>query len=93
MRIGNVLVAVCLSAIQVSALAKGASHAGAQAPGVGSKPVSTHVNGYVKKDGTYVEPHQRSTADKQFENNWTTKGNDNPVTGKDGSRVTEPATK
>jgi hypothetical protein len=48
------------------------------------------VNGYVKKDGTYVAPHNKSTPDKKFENNWTTKGNNNPTTGASGTRVTEP---
>jgi hypothetical protein len=48
------------------------------------------VHGYVKKDGTYVAPHNRSTPDKKFENNWTTKGNNNPITGASGTRVTEP---
>lgn len=63
---------------------------GAAAPGTGSKSSSTHVKGHTKKDGTYVEPHRRSTPDQKFENNWTTKGNDNLYTGKDGTRVTKP---
>lgn len=60
-------------------------------PGTGSKPSSTYVPSHIRKDGTYVEGHRRSTPDQNFTNNWSTKGNDNPYTGKDGSRVTPPA--
>lgn len=44
----------------------------------------TYVNGYRRKDGTYVRPHYRSTPDNSFSNNWSTKGNTNPYTGKPG---------
>ena len=50
------------------------------------------VKGYVKGDGTYVAPHMRSAADGDFSNNWTTQGNVNPYTVKEGTRVTPPAT-
>ena len=49
------------------------------------------VKGYVKSDGTYVAPHMRSAADGDFSNNWTTQGNVNPYTAKEGTRVTPPA--
>lgn len=45
------------------------------------------VNGYVRKDGTYVPPHHRSSPDGSFYNNWSTVGNINPFTGKSGSVV------
>ena len=44
-----------------------------------------HVNGYVKKDGTYVAPHYRSSPNSSFDDNWSTKGNVNPYTGEEGS--------
>ena len=88
-----VAVAVVMSISPVPLMAKGSKGGGAPAPGTGPTGTSTHVNGYVKKDGTYVAPHQNSTPDKTFENNWTTKGNNNLHTGKDGTRVTEPAKK
>jgi hypothetical protein len=59
-------------------------------PGTGSKSQSTNVKGYVKKDGTYVAPHKRSAPDKNFNNNWSTKGNSNPYTGKPGSQRSPP---
>lgn len=43
------------------------------------------VNGYYRKDGTYVHPHYRSDSDGIKNNNWTTEGNVNPYTGKEGT--------
>ena len=86
----SLIVAIALHVASSTAFAKGGTLSSAAAPGTGAKSTSTHVKGYVKKDGTYVAPHSKSTPDKKFENNWTTKGNDNPRTGADGTRVTEP---
>jgi hypothetical protein len=44
-----------------------------------------HVKGYTKKDGTYVAPHSRTAPDKSKSNNWSSKGNVNPETGKKGT--------
>jgi hypothetical protein len=52
---------------------------------------SVSVRGYVRKDGTYVAPHYRSAPDGNFDNNWSTKGNINPYTGEEGTRVTPPS--
>ena len=90
MKLTKPYLGVALLVAASATYAKGGSH-GAAAPGTGAKSSSTHVHGYVKKDGTHVGPHERSKSDKNFENNWTTKGNENPVTRKDGSRVSEPA--
>ena len=43
------------------------------------------VKGYMRKDGTYVSPHYRTAPDGSFYNNWSTKGNVNPYTGKEGT--------
>lgn len=56
-------------------------------PGTGSKQESTGVSGYTKKNGEYVAPHRRSTPDQTTDNNWSTKPNSNPYTGKEGSRT------
>jgi hypothetical protein len=42
------------------------------------------VRGYVTKNGTYVSPHYRTNPDKKYYNNWSSKGNINPYTGKVG---------
>ncbi len=46
---------------------------------------STHVKGYTKKDGTHVAPHDRSAPNKSKRDNWSSKGNVNPETGKEGT--------
>ncbi len=43
---------------------------------------SVHVNGYYRKNGTYVQPHYRSAPDGNPYNNWSYPGNTNPYTGK-----------
>lgn len=47
---------------------------------------STHVRSYTKKDGTYVAPHQRSAPNHTKTDNYSTKGNVNPYTGKPGTK-------
>lgn len=45
------------------------------------------VKGYVKKSsGKYVTPHFKTSPDKTKLNNWSTKGNVNPYTGKKGTK-------
>jgi len=46
----------------------------------------TYVKGYVKKDGTYVEPHYRTNSNNTVNDNYSTKGNTNPYTGKSGTK-------
>lgn len=45
----------------------------------------TYVRGYTRSDGTYVQPHYRSSPDGNVWNNYSTKGNVNPYTGKRGT--------
>lgn len=49
-----------------------------------------HVNGYFRKDGTYVQPHYRSSPNKSTYDNYSTKGNINPYTGKVGTKNPTP---
>ena len=49
-----------------------------------------HVRGYVKKDGTVVEPSTRTAPDSTKDNNYSTKGNVNPTTGKEGTVQPDP---
>ena len=46
----------------------------------------TYVRGYYRNNGTYVQPHYRSSPDSSILNNWSTKGNINPYTGKEGTK-------
>lgn len=42
------------------------------------------VNGYTTKRGTYVAPYYKSTPNKSKFDNFSTKGNINPFSGKKG---------
>lgn len=44
------------------------------------------VSGYFRSNGTYVEPYHRTRANSTEADNWSTKGNLNPFTGKRGSK-------
>jgi hypothetical protein len=73
------------------AIAKSGGHSGASRSGGGH---SSHagsggahsVRGYTKKNGTYVAPHRATNPDKSKANNWSSKGNRNPDTGKPGTK-------
>lgn len=44
-----------------------------------------YVNGYYRNDGTYVQPHYRSSPDGNKFNNYSAPGNINPYNGYNGS--------
>ena len=44
------------------------------------------VQGHLRSNGSYVQPHYRSNPDGNVSNNWSTYGNINPYTGKVGTR-------
>jgi hypothetical protein len=46
---------------------------------------SSRVRPHVRKDGTFVQPHRRTNPDSSKFNNFSTKGNVNPFTGKEGT--------
>lgn len=48
--------------------------------------VAGYVNGYTRKDGTYVAPHYRSNPNSTQRDNYSTYGNTNPYTGKTGTK-------
>jgi hypothetical protein len=61
-------------------------------PGTKTAPPSDYgtdvfVEGYYRKDGTYVPPHYRSAPDGDPSNNWSSEGNVNPYTGTVGRRA------
>ena len=52
-----------------------------------SASASVRVHGYTRRSThTYVAPHYRSNPDKTRRNNYSTKGNINPYTGKKGTK-------
>lgn len=46
----------------------------------------TYVNGYYRSNGTYVQPHYRTDPNNTRLDNYSTKGNYNPYTGKYGTK-------
>ena len=52
----------------------------------GSVIADNYVNGYVRRDGTYVAPHMRSEPNSTRYDNYSTQGNTNPYTGREGSQ-------
>lgn len=48
-----------------------------------------YVNGYHRKDGTYVQGYYRSERNGTNRDNWSTKGNYNPYTGSRGTKVAD----
>mgnify|MGYP000673873809 FL=1 len=69
-----------LSAIPATVLAKKSS-------GIGIPSGGSHsVRGHVRKDGTYVQPHRATNQNQTQRDNWSSKPNVNPYTGKPGSK-------
>lgn len=57
--------------------------------GSGSNPQSERVSGYTKENGTYVAPYERTKANDTVNDNYGTRGNENPWTGKTGTGQTD----
>lgn len=53
--------------------------------GTGKAFAQQFVNGYERSNGTYVKGYYRSQADGTTLNNYSTRGNRNPYTGKQGT--------
>lgn len=45
----------------------------------------TYVRGHYRNNGTYVQPHYRTAPNNNIYDNYSTKGNINPYTGKAGT--------
>ncbi len=50
-----------------------------------SATADDYVNGYYQSNGNYVQPYQRTRADNNPYNNYSTQGNMNPYTGAMGT--------
>jgi len=51
----------------------------------GAVSAQTYVAPHVRKDGTYVQGHYRSAPNSTKLDNYSTKGNTNPYTGRQGT--------
>ncbi|WP_250623314.1 hypothetical protein [Pinirhizobacter soli] len=86
---------LCLAALALmpaTSMAKGGHGGGYHAPrasggyGTGSSTHVERVSGYVTRRGTYVAPHVQTTPNHTRLDNFSTKGNFNPYTGKFGTK-------
>jgi len=51
-----------------------------------ANPAPVHVSGHVTKAGTYVAPSYRTAPNQTKTDNWSSKQNVNPYTGKAGTK-------
>jgi hypothetical protein len=78
-----ILASVLLLAVLLDALAKG----GGRGYSRGYTGGDHTVRSYTTKDGRYVPAHRQTNPDGTKLNNWSTKGNVNPYTGKPGTKA------
>ncbi|MDP9892601.1 hypothetical protein J2W32_000954 [Variovorax boronicumulans] len=62
------------------------SHSGSSSYSSGASTGSHSTSGYVKSNGTYVAPSHATNPNGTKADNWSTKGNVNPYTGKEGTK-------
>ena len=98
MRIAQVLVASTLVALfAFPAMARGGggghgggghsgSHSSYHASATRGATASHSVRAYTTRKGTYVAAHRSTNPDRTKANNWSTRGNINPYTGKPGTK-------
>ena len=53
---------------------------------VGEAIAQVRVQGYTRRDGTYVQPYTRSSPNRSYNDNWSVRPNVNPYTGRRGTR-------
>jgi hypothetical protein len=90
-KFASVLSALALAAVPAAfAHGGGGSHGGGHASSGARASSSYHadhsVRGYSKRDGTYVSPHHATNRNSTKHDNYSTKGNANPYTGKEGTK-------
>jgi hypothetical protein len=64
-------------------------HHGGHYAGTGSNSNSHHVNGYVRRDGTYVAPHYQTNPNQTQRDNYNAYGNYNPHNGQYGRQYVD----
>lgn len=89
MKIALILVTAAAVAFSGNSIARGSSYSGhssyKSSYSYGSR--SDHaVSGYTRSNGTYVRPSHATNPDATKNNNYSTRGNVNPYTGKLGSK-------
>ena len=68
--------AICVTLFICLTMHMGSSHA----------TTSHKVKGYTKKNGRYVKAYRATNSNRTQRDNWSSKPNTNPYTGKEGAR-------
>lgn len=88
----SIIVLIAALALGSSVFAKGggghssSGHSSSHAYSSGSSGASHSTSGYTKSNGTYVAPSHATNPNGTKADNWSTKGNVNPYTGKAGTK-------
>lgn len=87
MRKTRAAIACCIALAAAPAIAKG-GHSGTHSSHASSHAHSGEhaVAGHVTKNGTYVAPHHATNPNHDKHDNYSSKGNVNPHTGKEGTQ-------
>ena len=78
---------IFLELFTLDAFARGGGHNGGSYGGGHSRGGDTHIGGHTRRDGIYVQPHNRTSPNSTQRDNYSSKGNTNPYTGKPGTRT------
>lgn len=84
-KIAIVFAVLCAASLGAQARGGGGGHSGSLAA-TSSYPGSHATSSYVRGNGTYVAPSHATNPNSTKADNWSTKGNVNPYTGKAGTK-------
>lgn len=85
--ISAVCCAFALAATPCTVNAKGGGHSRSGSASKGANSGGSHaVRGHVKRNGTYVAPTRAKNPNGTKQDNYSSKGNVNPATGKEGTK-------
>lgn len=91
-RFVKVLVGLIGLVVALPSFAKGGGGHGGGAHSSNARATSSSsggshaISGHTKSNGTYVAPARATNPDKTKNNNYSTRGNTNPLTGKSGTK-------
>ncbi|MFM0474769.1 hypothetical protein [Paraburkholderia strydomiana] len=75
----------CLWVISTVAFARGSGFGGGHSSYHSSSSGEHYVGGYTRSNGTYVAGHHQTNPNSTKYDNWSSKGNVSPYTGKPGT--------
>ncbi|MBF7694180.1 hypothetical protein [Acinetobacter pollinis] len=82
----KILLVTILSVITTASFARGNGYSD-YSSSYGSNSNSSTVSGYTRSNGTYVDSYQRTSPNNTQRDNYSSIGNTNPYTGKQGTHV------